>query len=108
MSHNHDKLAQLWRDRETRDACGASVTLKIDPTTHAIVGLSATSTQSCKLAVTGGNSSQVTNEKYGPDTTMWLSIFTILKGKALFFYLYIIFENVGVGSTPVDANFFFF
>jgi hypothetical protein len=78
MSHKHDDLAQMWLDRETRDACGFSAELQYDIPTNSVVGFTATSTGTCKYAVSGAlpanPPSGVTSETYGGEKTIWIEM----------------------------------
>lgn len=77
LSRGQDDLAQLFLQREQRDACGFNGQLKVRSDNFQIVGMKATSTGTCNFAVTGAKAAtttQITSETYGPDTTLWLSI----------------------------------
>lgn len=79
-SHTHDELAALYQAREARDACGFQGRLRVSQTTNEITGLQATSSSSCKFAISGvqSKSTYFLNEIVGEEKTVWIGIFTVL------------------------------
>jgi hypothetical protein len=77
VSHSHDDLAQMFLDREARDACGFSGNLKIDQPTGSIAGISMQTTGTCNFAISGAQTSAgstVTLETYGSEKTIWVEM----------------------------------
>eukprot|EP01111_Echinosteliopsis_oligospora_P000404 TRINITY_DN1042_c0_g2_i1.p1 TRINITY_DN1042_c0_g2~~TRINITY_DN1042_c0_g2_i1.p1 ORF type:complete len:869 (+),score=262.17 TRINITY_DN1042_c0_g2_i1:138-2744(+) len=77
-AHTHDLLTQKWLNRESRDSCGFQSTLTVNTATWQATGISGSSTGQCSMAITGvqvsAAASKFTEEKYGPDTTTWVSM----------------------------------
>lgn len=87
MSHTHDELAQMYLDRESRDECEFAAQVKVDSTTNEYIGFTATSSKSCRFAVSGAIAKEkqgVENEAYGSEQTIWIDM---------------------VANTPVDVSF---
>jgi hypothetical protein len=76
-SHSHDVLAESFLAREERDNCGFQGQLWIDQSTTFgdILGLSATTSNSCKYAISGAvsaNNDKFPNEEVGPEKTFYI------------------------------------
>lgn len=77
LSWSHDDLATILQAREARDACGFSGKLQVRADNLAVVAVATSSTGSCNYAITGATastSSLLSNEVYGPDSTLWISM----------------------------------
>lgn len=77
MSHTHDNLTQMYRQREERDACGFTGKIQVDTQSKRIVAMTATSTGACRYAVSGAEAEEkegVENEVYGSERTIWLDL----------------------------------
>jgi len=72
----HEDLAEMWLQREARDACGVDVQAGVSADST-IVSLTLVSSRNCRYAVTGVevvSQAGVQTETYGPDTTTWVDL----------------------------------
>jgi len=79
ISRTHDELARIYLDREDRDACGFSGTLKMEDGSNVAVGITVQSTGKCTFGISGvsvatTNTKVQAVETYGTETTTWLKM----------------------------------